>query len=74
MDELPITIPTNPVPPPAPEPPDPHRKRRISLAAGLALLWGAFTLLAQLSGALDDFEEPLLDWRLSLASLAAPPR
>ena len=73
MDDLPLNIPTNPVPPPPPEPPDPHQKRRISLAAGLALLWGAFTLLAQLSGALDDFEEPLLDWRLSLNSLPAPP-
>ena len=73
MDELPITIPTNPVPRPPPEPPDPYQKRRISLAAGLALLWGAFALLAQLSGALDDFEEPLLDWRQSLAALPAPP-
>ncbi len=73
MDDLPLTIPTNPVPEPPPEPPDPHQKRRISLAAGLALLWGAFALLAQFSGALDDFEEPLLDWRLSLAPLPTPP-
>ncbi len=73
MDDLPLTIPTNPVPAPPPEPPDPHQKRRVSLAAGLALLWGAFTLLAQLSSALDDFEEPLLDWRLSLAAYPTPP-
>ena len=49
------------------------RKRRVALAAGLALLWGIFTLLAQLSGALDALEEPLLDWRLSLDSVPAPP-
>ena len=73
MDELPISIPTNPVPAPAPEPPDPNQKRRVSLAAGLALLWGIFTLLAQLSGALDAFEDPLLDWRLSLNANPAPP-
>ena len=73
MDELPISIPTNPAPAPAPEPPDPNQKRRVALAAGLALLWGIFTLLAQLSGALDAFEEPLLDWRLSLNSSPAPP-
>jgi adenylate cyclase len=66
-------IPTNPAPAPAPEPPDPYRERRVALAAGLALLWGIFTLLAQLSGALDAFEEPLLDWRLSLDSYPAPP-
>ncbi len=54
-------------------PPDPDRKRRVALAAGLALLWGIFTLLAQISGALDAFEEPLLDWRLSLNSYPAPP-
>ena len=53
--------------------PDPDRKRRVALAAGLALLWGIFTLLAQLSGALDAFEDPLLDWRLSLGSHPAPP-
>jgi adenylate cyclase len=73
VDELPISIPANPVPAPAPEPPDPNQKRRVSLAAGLALLWGIFTLLAQLSGALDAFEDPLLDWRLSLNSYPAPP-
>ncbi len=73
MDELPISIPTNPVPAPPPEPPDPNQKRRVSLAAGLALLWGIFTLFAQLSGALDTFEDPLLDWRLSLSSNPAPP-
>jgi adenylate cyclase len=73
VDDLPLTIPTNPVPAPPPEPPDPHRDRRVALAAGLALLWGIFTLLAQLSGALDAFEEPFLDWRLSLNSYAAHP-
>jgi adenylate cyclase len=73
VDELPISIPTNPVPAPAPEPPDPNQKRRVSLAAGLAVLWGIFTLLAQLSGALDAFENPLLDWRLSLNSYPVPP-
>jgi adenylate cyclase len=72
VEDLPFTIPTNPVPVPV-DSPDPHEKSRIALAAGLALLWGAFTLLAQLSGALDAFEEPLLDWRLSLNSLPAPP-
>ncbi len=44
----------------------------MALAAGLALLWGTFALLAQLSGALDAFEEPLLDWRLSLHAYPAP--
>ena len=73
VDDLPLSIPTNPVPAPPPEPPDPHRERRVALAAGLALLWGIFTLLAQLSGALDAFEEPLLDWRLSLNSYSSAP-
>ena len=68
MDELPLTIPTNPIPVPPAPPPDPEQRGRIALAAGLALLWGTFTLLAQLSGALDAFEDPLLDWRLSLSS------
>lgn len=71
MDDLPSSLPTKPAP--APAPPDPHQKRRVALAAGLALLWGIFTLLAQLSGALDAFEDPLLDWRLSLNSIPAPP-
>jgi adenylate cyclase len=75
VDDLPSTAPTPvaPAPKPALEPVDPHQERRVALAAGLALLWGAFTLLAQLSGALDDFEEPLLDWRLSLNSYPTPP-
>ena len=73
MDDLPLSIPTNPPRALVPEPPDPYQERRVALAAGLALLWGIFTLLAQLSGALDAFEEPLLDWRLSLHSLPAPP-
>ncbi len=73
MDDLPLSIPTNPPPAPAPPPPDPHEKPRIALAAGLAVLWGIFTLLAQLSGALDAFEEPLLDWRISLNAYPSPP-
>ena len=56
-------------------PPDPHapEKRRVALAAGLSLVWCVFTLLAQFSGALDAFEEPLLDWRQSLSSTPHPP-
>jgi len=60
----------------APSPLDPHHrhhKRRGTVAAGLALLWVIFSLLAQFSGALDEFEESLLDWRLSLAAWPAPP-
>jgi adenylate cyclase len=71
VDDLPPNIPTNPAPTPAPS--DPDQKRRVALAAGLALLWGIFTLLAQLSGALDAVEEPLLDWRLSIDPAAAAP-
>jgi adenylate cyclase len=54
---------------------DPHHneKRRVALAAGLALLWCIFTLLAQFSGALEAFEEPLLDWRQALHSYPVPP-
>ena len=37
------------------------------------MLWGIFTLLAQLSGALDAFEAPLIDWRLSLHAYPSPP-
>jgi adenylate cyclase len=61
---------------PSPRPvaePDAHRERRVALAAGLALMWGIFTLLAEFSGALDVFEEPLLDWRLSLHAYPSPP-
>jgi adenylate cyclase len=73
VEELaPSTLP-DPAPPSAPGLPDANQKRRVTLAAGLALLWGAFTLLAQLSGALDAFEDPLLDWRLSLNAYPAPP-
>ncbi len=60
----------------APLPLDPHHrqhKRRGTVAAGLALLWVIFSLLAQFSGALDEFEESLLDWRMSLAAWPAPP-
>ena len=80
MDELPKRKPTRrkrakvaPTPATQPEPTGAPRDRRVALAAGLALLWGTFALLAQLSGALDAFEEPLLDWRLSLHSYPAPP-
>ncbi len=73
VDDLPPSTPTKTAPAPASEPPDPHHDRRVALAAGLALLWGIFTLLAQLSGALDAFEEPLLDWRISLTPYPKPP-
>lgn len=49
-----------------------YDQKRVALAAGLALLWGTFALLAQLSGALDTFEESLLDWRMSLHAYPAP--
>jgi len=71
VDDLSFSIPTSPAP--APEPSDPDRKGRVALAAGLALLWGIFALLAQLSGALDAVEEPLLDWRLSFNAYPTPP-
>ncbi|MCE0523953.1 MAG: CHASE2 domain-containing protein [Methylacidiphilales bacterium] len=71
MDDLPSSTSTKPAPASAPH--DPQQERRVALAAGLALLWGIFTLLAQLSGALDAFEEPLLDWRLSLYTHPVPP-
>jgi adenylate cyclase len=58
------------------EPPpeiDHHERRRMVLGAGLVLVWCIFTLLAQFSGALNAFEEPLLDWRQSLSSYPHPP-
>jgi adenylate cyclase len=73
VDDPASSISPKPAPPSTSESSDPNQKRRISLAAGLALLWGIFTLLAQLSGALEAFEDPLIDWRLSLGSLPAPP-
>jgi len=73
VEELPLAIPATPAPAPPPEPPDPNQKRRIALAAGLALLWGGFALLAQFSGALDALEEPLLDWRQSMHSYPVKP-
>ena len=48
-------------------------RRRVALAAGLALLWCVLTLLAQFSGALNAFEEPLLDWRQALQPYPLPP-
>jgi len=65
VDELPSRSPTTPLLASEPNP-----KRRVALAAGLSLLWGIFTLLAQFSGALDAFEQPLLDWRQSLNAYA----
>jgi adenylate cyclase len=60
-------------PPAPPDSPHHHHKRRGALAAGLALLWTIFALLAQFSGALDEFEESLLDWRQSLTAWPEPP-
>ena len=68
MDELPSRFPTTPL-----LAPDLHRKHDVALAAGLSLLWSIFTLLAQFSGALDTFEQPLLDWRQSLSSYTPHP-
>jgi len=73
VEDLPFRIPTKPVPAPAPAPPDPNQKRRVALASGLSLLWTLFALLAQFSGALDELEEPSLDWRQSLNSYPVPP-
>jgi adenylate cyclase len=62
------------VAPPAPaDPQHPHHRRRGTVAAGLALLWTVFALLAQFSGALDEFEETILDHFQSLAAWPAPP-
>ncbi len=35
-------------------------------------MWATFALLAQFSGALDAFESPLVDWRLSLHAYPSP--
>ena len=51
---------------------DAQRQKRIALAAGLAVTWTIFILLAQFSGALDAFEAPLIDWRLSLHAYPSP--
>ncbi len=51
---------------------DAQRQRRVALAAGLGVVWAIFVLLAQLSGALDAFEAPLVDWRLSLHAYPSP--
>jgi adenylate cyclase len=63
------------VAPPAPPEPHPphHQKRRGAVAAGLALLWTIFALLAQFSGALDEFEETIVDHFQSLAAWPEPP-
>ena len=68
MDETSSRLPTSPLPAS-----ELHRKRRVALAAGLSLLWSVFTLLAQFSGALDAFEQPLLDWRQSLNAYPVHP-
>jgi adenylate cyclase len=73
VEDLPFHIPTTPLPASPSAPPDPGHKRRVALAAGLSLLWYIFALFAQFSGALDEFEEPLLDWRQSLNSYPAHP-
>ncbi len=49
-----------------------QRQKRIALAAGLAVTWTIFILLAHFSGALDAFEAPLVDWRLSLHAYPSP--
>ncbi len=51
---------------------DAQRQKRIALAAGLAVTWLIFILFAQFSGALDAFEAPLIDWRLSLHAYPSP--
>ncbi len=51
---------------------DAQRQKRIALAAGLAVTWTIFILLAYFSGALDAFEAPLIDWRLSLHAYPSP--
>jgi adenylate cyclase len=74
VEDSPARIISAPVSPPE-HPHDHHSipKRRGALAAGLALLWCVFALLAQFSGALDAFEQPLLDWRQALAAYPHPP-
>jgi adenylate cyclase len=47
--------------------------RRVALAAGLTILWCVFTLLAQFSGALSEFEQPFLDWCQTLNAYPLPP-
>jgi len=49
-----------------------QRQKRVALAAGLAVTWTIFILLAYFSGALDAFEAPLIDWRLSLHAYPSP--
>jgi adenylate cyclase len=63
------------VAPPAsvPDAPSHHPKRRGTLAAGLALIWTIFALLAQFSGALDEFEETTLDHLQSVTAWPDPP-
>jgi adenylate cyclase len=51
---------------------DAQRQQRVSLAAGLAMVWTVFILLAHFSGALEAFEAPLVDWRLSLHAYPSP--
>jgi adenylate cyclase len=51
---------------------DAQRQKRIALAAGLAVTWLIFILFAHFSGALDAFEAPLIDWRLSLHAYPSP--
>ncbi len=53
-------------------PHDARLQRRIAVAGGLAVTWTIFILLAYFSGALDAFEAPLIDWRLSLHAYPSP--
>jgi len=42
------------------------RYRRRLLAVGLSLMWALLIAVAQLAGAFQDFDRPLLDWRQSM--------
>jgi adenylate cyclase len=67
---------SNPLHPPDPAQESDHpteEHRRVALGAGLTLLWCIFSLLAEFSGALSEFEQPLLDWRQTLNSYPLPP-
>jgi adenylate cyclase len=51
----------------------PEVRRRVTLASSLALLWTVFTLVAQFSGAMETFEQPIVDWMQSQTAYPAPP-
>ncbi len=48
-------------------------RQRDAVAIGLALLWGCLIVAAQWVGAFDPWEEPLVDWRLSIPGRVPPP-